>query len=99
MRASAQPPDTGYGLHAAEFGHGNIQQDEIGPERLRGRMPASPSPPRPRPSGRARCRAKGCFRPLQEQGVIFDYQYRGHVVSPCADALRQDAPVPKCHGF
>ena len=33
------------------------------------------------------------FQAAAEQGVIFDYQYRWHVVSPCADALR-----PGCAG-
>ena len=33
------------------------------------------------------------FQAAAEQGVIFHYQYRWHVVSPCADALR-----PGCAG-
>ena len=52
------------------------------------RMPASLA--RDRQAG---LDADELFQAAAEQGVIFDYQYRWHVVSPCADALR-----PGCAG-
>lgn len=65
-RSRGNLPDTGYGLHAAEFGHGNIQQDEIGPERLREPdacepVPASPATVRPGSM------PMSCFRPLRNR--------------------------------
>ena len=91
-RSRGNLPDTGYGLHAAEFGHGNIQQDEIGPERLREPDACEPVPRLAR-DRQAGLDADELFQAAAEQGVIFDYQYRWHVVSPCADALR-----PGCAG-
>lgn len=74
-RSRRNLPDTGYGLHAAEFGHGNIQQDEIGPERLREPDACEPVPRLAR-DRQAGLDADELFQAAAEQGVIFDYQYR-----------------------